>query len=196
MEWRKISRNTNYSISEEGQVRNDITGRIKAQYINKDNGYPTVDLYKDNKSMKVTVHRLLAEAFIPNPENKPCIDHKDGNRQNNSLNNLRWATYSENNSRFNTIGVRSEKIKVTHYIEKKNPRNGCHLSWEDVDQITFFNRITDAAEHFDCNLSNISVMLKRGEIGRRGKLRGYRFEYCNKNGSVTTIENTQKCGSE
>ena len=196
MEWRKISRNTNYSISEEGQVRNDITGRIKTQYINKDNGYPTVDLYKDNKSMKVTVHRLLAEAFIPNPENKPCIDHKDGNRQNNSLDNLRWATYSENNSRFNTIGVRSEKIKVTHYIEKKNPRNGCHLSWEDVDQITFFNRITDAAAHFDCNLSNISVMLKRGEIGRRGKLRGYRFEYCNKNGSVTTIENTQKCGSE
>lgn len=196
MKWRKISRNTNYSISEEGQVRNDITGRIKAQYVNKDNGYPTVDLYKDNKSMKVTVHRLLAEAFIPNPENKPCIDHKDGNRQNNSLNNLRWATYSENNSRFNTIGVRSEKIKVTHYIEKRNPRGEGHLSWESVDQILFFERITDAAAHFNCHLSNISVMLKRGEIGKRGKLRGYRFEYCNKNGSVTTIENTQKCGSE
>lgn len=61
---------------------------------------------KNNKVEKVPIHRLVAEAFIPNSENKPTVDHVDGNRLNNSVDNLRWATYSEQNSRFNTIGVR------------------------------------------------------------------------------------------
>ena len=129
MTWVKIKRNENYSINKSGEVRNDLTGKIKKPFINKKNGYFSVDLYKDNKSQKVTVHRLLAEAFIPNPDNKPCVDHKDGNRQNNSLSNLRWATFSDNNSRFNTVGVRSEKIKVTHYKELRKKRGGGHLEW-------------------------------------------------------------------
>lgn len=179
MEWRKISRNDNYSINRNGDVRNDATGQIKKPYVNKDNGYLTVDLYRNNKSMKVTVHRLLAEAFIPNPDNKPCIDHKDGDRQNNSLTNLRWATYSENNSRFNTNGVRSERIKVTHYMEVRKKRGGGHESWGAVDRIDYYEKIRDCADVFGCSQGNITLMLKNGAIGRRGKMRGYLFEYCN-----------------
>lgn len=178
MTWVKIKRNENYSINKSGEVRNDLTGKIKKPFINKKNGYFSVDLYKDNKSQKVTVHRLLAEAFIPNPDNKPCVDHKDGNRQNNSLSNLRWATFSDNNSRFNTVGVRSEKIKVTHYKELRKKRGGGHLEWLEADEIKYFDRITDVAEHFNVCLGNISLMLKSGTIGRRGKMRGYKFEYC------------------
>lgn len=178
MKWVKINRNSNYSINELGQIRNDLTGRIKSAYTNPANGYLTVDLYKDNKPHKVTVHRLLAEAFIPNPENKPCIDHKDGNRQNNALSNLRWATYSENNSRFRTNGVRSERIKVEHYTEIRKKRGGGHEAWGDVDSVMFFNKIVDAAEHFGCSQGNLTLMLKSGHIGRRGKMRGYKFEYC------------------
>ena len=106
MTWKKIKHNENYSISENGKVRNDNTKKLKRPYINKQNGYMYVDLWENNKSTKCPIHRLLAETFIPNPENKPCVDHKDGNRQNNSLSNLRWDSYSENNSRFGTIGVR------------------------------------------------------------------------------------------
>lgn len=178
MKWVKISRNLNYSINELGQIRNDLTGRTKTAYTNPANGYLTVDLYKDNKSQKVTVHRLLAEAFIPNPDNKPCIDHKDGNRQNNELSNLRWATFSENNSRFNTVGVRSERIKVEHYTEIRKKRGGGHEAWGEVDRVMFFKKIADAAEHFGCSQSNLTLMLKSGRIGRRGKMRGYKFEYC------------------
>lgn len=178
MKWVKISRNLNYSINELGQIRNDLTGRTKTAYTNPANGYLTVDLYKDNKSQKVTVHRLLAEAFIPNPNNKPCIDHKDGNRQNNELSNLRWATFSENNSRFNTVGVRSERIKVEHYTEIRKKRGGGHEAWGEVDRVMFFNKIADAAEHFGCSQSNLTLMLKSSHIGRRGKMRGYKFEYC------------------
>jgi hypothetical protein len=145
-------------------VRNDNTGRILKTYINKKNNYVCVDLWKNNKAKKCTIHRLLAETFIPNPLNKPTVDHKDGNRQNNAIENLRWATYSEQNSRFNTHGVRSEKIIVTH-----------------IDgTIKEFNRITDVANEFGTIISNISQMLKKGTYGRRGKTRYYKFEYNSK----------------
>ena len=177
MSWQKIKQNENYSINEFGEVRNDLTGSIKKPYQNKENGYWYVDLYKENKAKKIPVHRLLAETFIPNPQNKPTVDHKDGNRENNSLQNLRWATYSEQNSRFNVVGVRSQKVKVTHYREERNKRGGGHIKWLDVDMVLYFDRISDAAEHFGTTIGNISLMLKGGEIGRRGKMRGYKFEY-------------------
>lgn len=177
MAWKKISRNTSYSINENGEIRNDKTGTIKKPYINKANGYLTVDLYSGNVATKVTVHRLIAEAFIPNPENKPCIDHADGNRQNNSISNLRWASYSENNSRFNTNGVRSEKIKVTHFKEIRKKRGGGHVSWGEIDLIMFFDKISDAADYFSVTQSNLTPLLKSGCIGKRGKMRGYKFEY-------------------
>lgn len=177
MEWKKIKRNPNYSINRNGEVRNDATGRIKTPYENKANGYMTVDLYSNNKSTKVTIHRLLAEAFIPNPDNKPCIDHKDGDRKNNKLSNLRWATYSENNSRFNTFGVRSERIAVTKYKELRKKRGGGHIAWGKIESIQYFDRIKDCAESFGCSQGNITLMLKSGAIGTRGKMRGYKFEY-------------------
>ena len=177
MTWKKIKQNENYSINELGQVRNDLTKRIKTTYVNKQNGYLCVDLWKDNISKKYTIHRLIAEAFIPNPLNKPTVDHKDGNRTNNSLDNLRWASYSEQNSRFYEVGVRSQKIKVTHYREERKKRGGGHVKWLDVDMVLYFDRIGDAAKHFDVSIGNISLMLKNETIGRRGKMRGYKFEY-------------------
>lgn len=180
MTWIKISRNDKYSVNEFGEVRNDDTGKLKKPFLNKGNQYLTVDLWRDNKSLKIPVHRLVAEAFIPNPDKKPIVDHIDGNRQNNALNNLRWATYAENNSRFDTIGVRSERIKVTHYIERRKKRGDGHDAWIGSDNIMYFDRIKDAAEMFGCNQSNITLMLKSGEIGRRGKMRGYKFEYMRK----------------
>ncbi|MZX73155.1 endodeoxyribonuclease [Streptococcus pyogenes] len=175
--WVKIARNTNYSINENGVVRNDITGRIKKPFTNKRNGYLIVDLYKDNKSEKVPIHRLVAEAFIPNLENKAMVDHIDGDRKNNSINNLRWATYSENNSRFETIGVRSESIIVKHYAEERKKRGGGHLAWLDVIETLEFESISETAKYFNCTISNISLMLLLGTIGKRGRTRGYQFLY-------------------
>lgn len=177
MTWKKIEHNPNYSINEYGEIRNDVTGKIKTPFVNKRNGYLTIDLWHDNKSKKYTIHRLLAEAFIPNPENKPTVDHKDGNRKNNSLDNLRWASYGEQNSRFETIGVRSQKVKVTHYEEFRKKRGGGHESWGRIDHTLYFDRISDVADHFGVTVSNISLMLQKGTIGVRGKTRGYMFEY-------------------
>ena len=161
MKWKILKENENYSINEKGEIKNNITKKILSPSINKDSGYYQIDLWKNNKSRKYTLHRLVANNFIPNLENKPTVDHIDGNRLNNDISNLRWATYSEQNSRFNTFGVRSEKIKVIYV-------NGEEL---------IFNRIKDVAEHFNCNISNISQMLKKGTFGKRGKTRNYKFVY-------------------
>ncbi len=161
MKWKILKENENYSINEKGEIKNNITRKILSPSINKDSGYYQIDLWKNNKSRKYTLHRLVASNFIPNLENKPTVDHIDGNRLNNDISNLRWATYSEQNSRFNTFGVRSEKIKVINV-------NGEEL---------IFNRIKDVAEHFNCNISNISQMLKKGTFGKRGKTRNYKFVY-------------------
>ena len=164
MNWKTIKQNENYSINENGEVKNNISGKILKSFINKKSGYKIIDLWRNNKCKKIALHRLIAEAFIPNPLHKPTVDHKDGNRLNNSIDNLRWATYQEQNSRFNTYGVRSEKITVTNI-------NGTKLE---------FNRITDVAKYFNCNISNISQMLKKGTYGKRGKTRYYKFEYNSK----------------
>lgn len=175
--WKKLERNDNYSINKQGQVRNDKTNLIKKPTTNNKTGYLVLDLYKDNKREKVPIHRLVAEAFIPNPDNKLTVDHIDGDRQNNSIENLRWATYGEQNSRFKTVGVRSESIIVKNYEEKRKKRGGGHEAWLEVKEVLEFDSISEVAKYFDCTISNISLMLEKGTIGRRGVTRGYQFLY-------------------
>lgn len=82
-----------YSVSSLGRVK----GREKIlKPSDNGKGYMTVCLYKDGKSYRKYIHRLVAEAFIPNPDNKPQIDHIDTVKTNNSVENLRWTTPEEN----------------------------------------------------------------------------------------------------
>lgn len=88
-----------YEVSSHGNLRshyphNFREGDVLRSY--NHNGYRRVHLCKDGKLEKFLVHRLVAEAFIPNPENKPYINHIDGNRHNNHVENLEWCTNREN----------------------------------------------------------------------------------------------------
>ena len=91
-----ISDFPNYSVSKSGNVKNNITARILKQ--SKGNhGYQVVGLRKDGKTKVLTVHRIVANRFLINTENKRCIDHIDNNKSINKCYNLRFATHQENN---------------------------------------------------------------------------------------------------
>ena len=84
----------NYQITDDGRVWSKKRNKwLKTP--NSDSGYPQVNL---GRGKHFKVHRLVAEAFIDNPENKPCIDHINGNREDNRVENLRWCTQKENNN--------------------------------------------------------------------------------------------------
>jgi hypothetical protein len=84
----------NYSVSDHGRVKNNKTGRI-LKYKHRQ-GYTLADLSVCGIVSTKTIHRLVARAFIENPEGKRCVDHIDSDRSNNRVHNLRWATYVEN----------------------------------------------------------------------------------------------------
>ncbi len=93
--FKKIEGFENYSVSDHGNVRNDSTGKVLQ---GKDTrGYLQLGLVKNKKRHFKLIHKLVAEAFLANPENKECVDHIDNDRQNNKLINLRFATHSQNN---------------------------------------------------------------------------------------------------
>lgn len=111
-----------YQITDTGKVYSLRYKRFIYTSIDR-YGYEQCLLYKNGKHKTKKVHRLVAESFIPNPENKPQINHKDGIRNNNSLDNLEWATNSENqyhsyrcNGRIPSNGYCNKKTRM---LDKK-----------------------------------------------------------------------------
>lgn len=109
-----------YSVSIYGNIRNNKTGQILKPRIRKD-GYLQVSVkpngQKSNKTFRI--HREVAEAFIANPDNLPQVNHKDGNKHNNNVNNLEWSSVSynmkhayNNNLRQRTRGAKSNLAKL------------------------------------------------------------------------------------
>lgn len=111
-EWAIIEDQPSYRVRRDGQVVSLKYGKfyILAKSPRKD-GYLQVYLRQNGIQSNTLIHRLVAKAFIPNPENKPYVNHKDGNKKNNNVDNLEWNTVSENAKHAFAIGLK----KVSDY---------------------------------------------------------------------------------
>jgi len=122
MYWKNL--NEIYSVSDDGQVRNTTTGKILRLFRNN-RGYMWCTLYlKKGCPKNFFVHRLVAELFLDNPQQKPTVNHKDGNKENNVVDNLEWSTYSENHlhsvaSGFHPTGENHYKVRLTVELVKQ-----------------------------------------------------------------------------
>lgn len=165
--------------------------RIKEKLLNpvKDKqGYMIITLSKNGKAKTHKIHRLIAMAFIPNPENKPCIDHIDTNRDNNSLDNLRWVTQKENSN--NEISIKNysnatkESSKSRNLKGSNNPAYGTHTNGIKViclDDLKVYESVRQASEYYDCDNSVISKICRHKKKSTHGLHFMYYDEYLQAN---------------
>ena len=171
--WRVIEGYENYMVSNMGRVKSlNYRNTNKEEIlkpINKKDGYLDIVLSKQGKRKAFKIHRLVANAFIPNPLNRPYVDHIDTNRKNNNAKNLRWCDCKENNNNPLT------KVKRVKYY--KNIRGGDNPSARKVrciEKNIIFNTIREACKW--CGLKgggNISACCNK----KRKTAGGYHWEY-------------------
>ena len=95
-----------YQVSDTGLVKTTKTGHVLRPAVSR-HGYERVCLFKMDRKRRYRVHRLVAMAFIPNPDNLPQVNHKDGNKRNNHVSNLEWITNEDNMHHAKEHGLRA-----------------------------------------------------------------------------------------
>lgn len=161
-----------YEVSNDGRVRgvSRVRNGVKTSGMelrqNMSQRYLKVKLYKDGSHRTLVVHRLVAKAFIPNPENKPQVNHINGDRTDNSVTNLEWCTASENQKHAFRTGLKDpeDTARATRKKVLQLDMNG--------NVIREWRSLSDAARELGLQVSNISHCCK-GRIGSTG---GYKWE--------------------
>ena len=152
-----------YEINELGEVRRIETGNVLKGHLSSD-GYRRIGLTVSGKTKLFLVHRLVANAFIPNPNNYPCVNHKDENKSNNSINNLEWCTYRYNLN-FGTRNIRANHSRKKPILQFS--KNG--------DFIREWDSVTDLKGATGMDISHVSSCCR----GKRKTANGYRWQYKN-----------------
>jgi hypothetical protein len=152
--WEKISVNSLYSVSDDGQVRNDKTGRILKPSLNSC-GYLYVQLPVDGKLHLSLIHRLVCKAFVDNKDGKPQVDHIDGNKLNNTAENLRWVSVSENRTAYGNEQRAKNRMRAVLGINENN------------EQVIFESRKAVAA-HFNCHPAKVKYGYRYTRSAKKG----------------------------
>ena len=139
----------NYFIEDDGRVWSESSQKF-LQPLHDTNGYLMVNLHKDGKQQTKRVHKLVAEAFIDNPNNYTQINHIDENKENNNVNNLEWCTIAYNNN-YGTHYYKS--IQTLQTAKKATKQVQC------VETGQIFHSITEASKYFNMTKQNLHQVL-------------------------------------
>ncbi len=147
--WRSIDGFINYQVSNVGRVRLSKSGRMFTPMANM-KGYLFVRLRNSEGVRKNnTIHRLVAQEFLSNPENKPCVDHINRDRTNNVITNLRWATFKDNSvNKTKKQYATSKYIGVCWDSGKRKWHSRIHVDGK-MNHLGYFESEEDAAMAYD-----------------------------------------------
>lgn len=157
-------------VTEDGRIYSTLRHGVYLKQQQDNKGYMRVRVTINRKKKQIKVHRAVAEAFVPNPQNKQQVNHKDGNKQNNRADNLEWVTNKENASHAidhglwgNVFGAssRANEKKKTPIIAT-NIRTGESVRFESMRE----------AETY-CGTKHINAVMQ----GKRSQANGYTFRY-------------------
>ena len=180
--WKKVPNTSIYYANEKGQIKSIDhkhnagrgyyirKGRILKPTLNS-HGYLCVGItYEGEEQKTVPVHRVIAQTFIPNPENKPQINHIDGNKQNNSVNNLEWCSPKENIIHAYKTGLNKGSKPMLGRKGEKHPNSKCVVMCDSFgNELRVFPCISNASEEMKLSASHICACTK----GKRKSCGGY-----------------------
>lgn len=163
------------SVDRYDRFNRHIGGVLKPQKTGSGRDYLFVPLNKDGKVRQFYIHRLVAKAFIPNPENKPCVDHIDNDKNNNHVENLRWVTHLENMN--NTI-TRKRMIDESYkYISQEGVDNPFSRKVAMYTLDGKLIKIFDSGGQIEREYGIRSASISRVCRGERPHTHGYVFKF-------------------
>ena len=157
--WKKIDKFDHHECSTEGRIRNTLTGKTLSPVVSS-RGYAEFCLCEFGKRHLVFGHRVVAETFLPKVDGKTFVNHKDGNKLNNNVNNLEWCTSAEN----------------THHAINVLGKNNGGLNKKRVlciETNTIFESTVDAEKQMGISNAWISSICR----GEKNSAKGYHFKY-------------------
>lgn len=164
-----------YQVSNVGNIKSLNYNKTKQEKNLKfgidTSGYKVVNLWKNGKGKMRTVHRLVAETFIPNPNNHPIINHKDENKQNNTISNLEWCT-CEYNLNYSKNSYNKENLRK----RMMNNRNANEKKVICITTGQIFRSMAEAGRKYGVDRSSISACC-RGKQNHAGNLNGKKLAW-------------------
>lgn len=177
----------NYLVYEDGRIWSEKTQKFLKPSCNK-KGYSSVELFNEKGSKRLLIHRLVALAFIPNPDNLPQINHKDENPRNNHIDNLEWCTAKYNMNYGEGAKTRHLNIDYSKPIFKENAiKNGKRRSkpvlmfTKKGDFIARFESAVEASKQTGIDKTDISRSARTNKYNAGG----YAWRFENEKGGMT-----------